>query len=226
MKIIIYFFVFAYFCMFSSKNVLADVPPPPPPIWYIPFDEDKNITADIYFPDTIRWYYMGRHVTPNPKTRLGAVSFNVPGPCEYSYKLFDKNNKLIIEESGRSEEYGRQIIKCKKSFKFPNAARNESLDYVIKFSITLHRYKKDRNIDERNKKDNNKLSSDSEKHMMNIIGRRKSYGDKRIKYSLIDYNGEKFSGTKNISISNNIFFESEEKLHRHNIMIPGKIDKR
>ena len=96
----------------------------------------------MYFTDksmqhTLNWQ---RYIIPNPKTSLAAISLSVPGPCDYSYKLFDKNNKLIIEESGRNDQYGRQDIRCKQHFKLPNVASDESLDYVIKFSITLHRY--------------------------------------------------------------------------------------
>ena len=213
-KSVIYFFVFIYFVFFSCKHTSADLLIPPI-IWHVPFDEDKTINADIYFPDGFKRYSRGWHITPNPKTRLGAISLSVPGPCDYSYKLFDKNNKLIIKESGRSEQYGRQDIQCKKEFKFPNVGKDESLDYVIKFSITLHRYQKD-NMKE-NQKENQidakaqNTTKTTNKYIMRSIGRR-GYGNPRIKYSLIDYKGEKITGTKHISIPNSIFFSREERM--------------
>ena len=45
--------------------------------------------------------------------------------------------------------------------------------------------------------------------IINVVGG-KSYGDPRIQYSLIDYNGEKITGTTHISIPNSRLFLQQD----------------
>ena len=178
----------------NINNARADVPPPPPPIWYMPYSDHLEIEPCLYFPDGQRLYFMGRYTAANPKTKACGVEIFVPGPCDYSYTLYDEKGNVILKEKGSSNKYGNTGIKAKKSFKLPELRIDQTVTYKIKANVTLYNYKKD---------NDQNLDTEIDKKDRPRGMRPPRYGNPNDKYILMNKNGKKLEKESSVTIIRN-----------------------
>ena len=149
---VVTFFIFVVICSFTPS--LADVIVPDKLMRkYIqdkPYSDKIEISARLGFPPVIFINpdnpYNNKSVEIyhflSDETRKCFVGIVVPGPCDYKYIAYDKDNNVVIEEKGSDEKFGNHIIRSEKYFLLPEPGNLQSVSYKIELDVTLYNYEK------------------------------------------------------------------------------------
>lgn len=188
------------FC-FTKSN--ADVPEPRDVIiWHVPYSNNKHVSVNIVALREYAYYHMGRHYHFIP-----SISLKFPGPVDYSYKLIDKENEIVLSENkGSFDKFGEHII----IFQLPILKYKKEIHYLLKGSVQYYIYNKDL------KKNNKSKASIIDSGIINYTfqaGKTINIGDKNYTYTLIDKNGDKENFSSEIiyrSNNNETFFIGNE----------------
>ncbi len=175
-----YFLLSILFWCSSIVTAFADIAVPSfSRSFFEPYPYKKEVTVHYINHDYPRYSTLSNLVETFSSI---AITFLTPGPCDYSYKIFDPTSKTIIhQEFGAQSDYGPREFPVRLDV-FPQIFRNGKYIKLIS-NFTLYRFTKE--------KINATLPS------YGIIGKQEH------EYKLNDKHGENFNFDIDIFITQN-----------------------
>ena len=147
------------FNIFKFNESFADVPIYRyiAPVWLQPYPDEIKIDCNLFLTNTNRMFRTDGQFFPNlfkrkkkknqqiPKIQECAIKIYLPGPCNYSYIVYDENNNIVLKGKGSNGKFGPKEFVSDKKFIITQMEINQTIDYKIELDLTLYNYKQIKN---------------------------------------------------------------------------------